>query len=88
MFTYSEVYSTSLNRDAKGRFGFSVSLRKNCEIDGITKGSPAEKSDLKVGDVIIAINYQKVKTTKEIVELMGSTGDSIKVKFCKKGKSE
>ena len=67
---------------------YHISLTKNCEIDGITKGSPAENSDLKVGDVIIAINYQKVKTTKQIVELMGSSADSIEVKFCKKGKRE
>ena len=88
LFTYLDVCTTILNREPGGRFGFSVSQERNCEIDGITKGSPADKSELQVGDVIISINYQKATTTKEVVEIMRGTGDSLEIKYCKKGKHE
>ena len=59
---------------------------QNCVIDGITKGSTAANSELQVGDIIVSINYQKVKTTKEIENVMQTTGESIILKIHKKGK--
>ena len=84
-FSHSEIYTINLDRDADGRLGFSLSPINNCEVDGITKGSPAAKGGLKIGDILVSINYQKVNTTKEVVTLMESTGDSITLKYHKKG---
>ena len=84
-FSHSEIYAINLDRDADGRLGFSLSPINNCEVDGITKGSPAAKGGLKIGDILVSINYQKVNTTKEVVTLMESTGDSITLKYYKKG---
>ena len=65
-----------------------MSSIKNCEIDGITKGSTAASSELQVGDIIASINYQKVTTTKEIENLMQNTGESIVLKIHKKGNND
>ena len=85
VFFHLEIHTIELSRDADGRLGFSLSPINNCEVDGITKGSPAAKGGLKIGDVLVSINYQKVNTTKEVVTLMEGVGDSITLKYHKKG---
>ena len=85
VFFHLDIHTIDLTRDADGRLGFSLSPINNCEVDGITKGSPAAKSGLKIGDILVSINYQKVNTTKEVVTLMESTGDSLTLKYHKKG---
>ena len=82
----SEPYILQLTRGTKGRFGFSVSHQPKCQIDTITKGSLAESSDLKVGDKIFAVNGTVVSDTKEIENIIRSSGPAITLSLHKAGK--
>ena len=81
-----EPYILQLTRGENERFGFSVSHVLSCQIDKITKGSLAESSDLKVGDKIFAVNGTAVSDTKEIENIIRSTGPAITLGLYKAGK--
>ena len=44
----------------------AIGIREGVLITQVVKGSPADKAGLKVGDVIVAINGQKIRTAKEL----------------------
>jgi S1-C subfamily serine protease len=52
-------------------FGFAVAGRK---VRQILEESPAEKSNLQVGDHIITINHKVVPSREDILTILGSSG--------------
>ena len=56
-------------------------------VTGIDEGSPAEKSDLKIGDLILAINGTKVKSKAELKYQLYkyNPGDTISVSYYREG---
>lgn len=59
-------------------------------IGAVSKGQAAEKAGIKVGDVIVAINGQKVKNTAELQEQVArhKPNDRLRVTFYRKNKEK
>ncbi len=61
---------------------------KAVKISSVNSGSPAEKAELKVGDLILSIDGKKVTDTTKLTEILGEkkAGDPVKVLFTRDGK--
>ncbi len=59
-------------------------------ITNVTKGSPADKAGLKVGDLITAVNDDKVDEEHSLSELIGKykPGDEVKIHFKRGSRDE
>lgn len=66
-----------LNPDLAAKFG----VQKGVRITGVIKGSPAEKGDMKVDDIVIEYNGKKITRTEQLRQLVGATkaGSTVKV---------
>ncbi|MCF6366077.1 MAG: M20/M25/M40 family metallo-hydrolase [Bacteroidales bacterium] len=51
--------------------GFGDTSNKGLRVDGVTKGGPAETGGLKRGDVITALNGEKIANIYEYMEVLG-----------------
>jgi len=62
---------------------------KGVLVNEIVKDSSAAKAEMKEGDVITAIDNKKLKTTRELIALIGAAkvGDVINVDFLRDGKA-
>ncbi|MEO0262508.1 MAG: S1C family serine protease [candidate division WOR-3 bacterium] len=62
----------------------------NVIIKKVLKGSPAEKADIKPGDMILEIEREEIKNVKDLVEKMRffSPGEKIEIKLKRKNKVE
>ena len=58
-------------RKGDEKFGFAVAGRK---VRKILEESPADKSNLQVGDHIITINHNVVPSREDILTILGSSG--------------
>ncbi len=70
--------------------GFGDNSNKGLRIDGATKGGPAEIGGLKRGDVITAINGEKIANIYEYMEILGTLqeGQRIMVDIMRDGKKQ
>lgn len=68
--------------------GLGLDKAKGALVAGITKGGPADKAGINVGDVIIEFNGQDVKTMRLLPRIVASTsiGSDVAVKLLRKGK--
>ncbi len=59
-------------------------------ITDVKKGSPAEKADLKVGDIIVSFDGKEIKDTNGLRNLVADTqpGDKVKIEIIRKGKKK
>jgi S1-C subfamily serine protease len=59
-----------------------------CRITGVVPGSPAEKSKLREGDVIIRINSNVVKSLKDLSDILKTLtpGNRVAITFLREGK--
>ena len=69
-----ELRTINLVRKAEERFGIAIINRK---VRKIAEDSPAEKSDLRIGDHIVSINQKIVPSSREILTVLGSSGTSV-----------
>jgi S1-C subfamily serine protease len=85
---YIGVFIDELNEDLSKFFG--VEEGKGLLIARIEKNSPAEKAGLKVGDVIIKADGNRVETTRELSELIQDKkkDDTITVEFLRDKKKQ
>ncbi len=80
------VYAQGLNNETfKNSLG--LTLDKGAYITQIVEGSPADKSSLSVGDIIIAVNDREVKDSNELVWVVSKfrPGEVVTVKFIRNG---
>ena len=77
-------------RDVEGNFAKEKGLKvtEGVYVDQIDKTSSAQKSGVKVGDVIIGVNGKEVKSSPELLGIIAekSPGDKIKLTVDRKGK--
>ncbi|MFH2070934.1 MAG: Do family serine endopeptidase [Elusimicrobiota bacterium] len=69
---------------------FSLKEKSGALINNVLPGSPAEKSGLKRGDVIIKFNLQRINTPAELQSAVSKTGPKKKVpvKIIREGKEQ
>jgi C-terminal processing protease CtpA/Prc len=78
-------------RERKVSFGIIPDFTyegKGCRVSGIVQGSPAERSGLREGDIIIRINAIEVNSLKDLSDILKSLkpGDKASVVFLRNGK--
>ncbi|MFT5657957.1 MAG: Do/DeqQ family serine protease [Gammaproteobacteria bacterium] len=67
---------------------FGIALNSGFIVTRIESGSPAEKADLLVGDVIISANDKKIRSSRDMFNLVGllRIGQSIELTLYRQGK--
>ena len=75
-----------LNEDLRNYFG--IKEKEGVIVLKVYKDSPAEKGGIKEGDLILSFKSQPVKTTRELVRMVSSSGigENIPVKIMRSGK--
>jgi serine protease Do len=79
------VYIQDVNEDLAANFGYDGD--KGVLIADIMEGSPAEKSDVKIGDIIIGVNGKNVDNVYELRRVIASSkpGSTVNLKIVRKG---
>jgi len=69
---------------------YNLNTNSGFYIDSIDKGSAAQFSGMLPGDVIVAIDNQKIERFEDIVEVMkyNKAGDNVKIKIQRNGKEK
>lgn len=69
---------------------FEVGKRDGVLILSVEKDSPAERAGLRAGDVLTAINDEKVSTPEQVQDIIGAyeSGDDITVELVRKGEAK
>lgn len=76
---YVGMYLEELNQELLEYFG--IKEGSGLLINRLTKGGPAEKSGLKIGDVIVRVDGRKVESVSGLSELIQDKKKGDKVKF-------
>jgi len=76
---YIGVYCGELNRELAEHFG--VKKGTGLLVSRLTEGGPAEKADLKIGDVIISVDGDRVESVNELLDLVQVKAKGSKVKL-------
>jgi serine protease Do/serine protease DegQ len=66
---------------------FKLNQTQGAVITGVQPGSPAERADLEAGDVVLAINGKRVKSSADVRNIIGLAriGDEVEVEVIHKG---
>lgn len=85
---YIGVYLEELNQDLSKYFGLEEGT--GLLVSKLSEDSPAEKAGLKVGDVIVRADGEKVESIKELSELVQDKekGDKIEIEFLRDKKKK
>jgi aminopeptidase N len=83
--------STGISAERKVVFGIIPDfayIGKGCRLDGVVQGSPAQKSGLAKGDIIMNINSKTVDSLKDLSEILKSMrpGDRIEILYVREGR--
>lgn len=80
------IQAQDLNPDLAEAFG--LKNQRGAVINSVLPGSPAEKSGMKAGDIIVAINKKKVKSARDVRNHVGlvPVGEEIDFDILRKGK--
>lgn len=83
---YIGVYLEEINKELLEYFG--VKGENGLLVNRLTKGGPAEKAGLKVGDVIVRVDGKKVETVGGLSELIQDKkkGDKVKIDLIREKK--
>jgi serine protease Do len=75
--------------DARVARYFGLSEARGIIVSDVYKGGPAEKADLRVGDIILEVNSDKVNTAEEFVAILSdaSAGDIVKLRVFREKKT-
>src|SRR4030042_4856063 len=67
---------------------FNVEEKEGAVISQVFEGSPAEKSGLKVGDIVVEIDGKKIKNSQDVVSevLKKQVGQKIEITLIREGK--
>ncbi len=82
------VYIQDVNEDLAANFGYDGD--KGVLIADIMEDSPAEKSDVKIGDIIIGVDGKKVDNVYELRRVIASSkpGSTVNLKLVRKGETK
>ena len=70
---------TITNIDQKAQESFKLSSRDGALVESVSKGGPADKADVKAGDVIVAVAGTPVKETRELIDRVSASAPGQKV---------
>jgi serine protease Do len=75
--------------DARVARYFGLAEARGIIVSDVYKNGPAEKADLRVGDIILEVNTDKINTAEEFVAILSdaSPGDVIKLKVFREKKT-
>jgi serine protease Do len=84
---YIGVYPMELNRELAEHYG--VKEGTGLLVSRLTAGGPAEKAGLKVGDVIVRVDGQRVESTNDLIDRIQAKakGDKVKLEVLREKKT-
>jgi S1-C subfamily serine protease len=76
---YIGVYPMELNRELAEHYG--VKEGTGLLVSRLTEGGPAEKAGLRVGDIIVRVDGQRIESTNDLIDRIQarSKGDKVKI---------
>ncbi|HVN75855.1 MAG TPA: Do family serine endopeptidase [Thermoanaerobaculaceae bacterium] len=79
---------TITNVDQKAQEAFKLPSRDGALVESVNKGGPADKSDLKAGDVVVAVGGVPIKETRQLIDRVSATapGQKIDLEVVRDGK--
>lgn len=79
------ITMTNVNESNSKQYGWSVS--EGAYVSGVNAGSSAEKAGLKVGDIIVKVDGEKISTTSDVLLQVRkhNPGDSISITYNRAG---
>ncbi|MFW5862168.1 MAG: Do family serine endopeptidase [Spirochaetota bacterium] len=82
------VYIQNVNEDLAANFGYDGD--KGVLISDVMEDSPAEKSDVKIGDIIIGVDGKKVDNVYGLRRVIASSkpGSTVNLKIVRKGETK
>jgi len=72
---------TITNVDQKAQESFKLTSRDGALVESVSKGGPADKADIKAGDVIVAIGGMAVKETRQLIDRVSANAPGQKVEL-------
>ncbi len=72
---------TVTNVDQKAQESFKLQGREGALVESVSKGGPADKANLKAGDVIVAVGGTRVKETRTLIDRVSSVAPGQKVEL-------
>jgi serine protease Do len=69
------------NVDEKTQKAFGLPSREGAFVQDVEKGGPADKAGLKAGDTIVAVNGEKITSTRQLISKVSSMPPQSKVKI-------
>ena len=78
---------TITNVDQKAQESFKLSSRDGALVESVSKGGPADKANIKAGDVIVAVGRVPVKETRALIDRVsaGSPGQKVDLEVVRDG---
>jgi serine protease Do len=70
---------TITNIDQKAQEAFKLPSRDGALVESVTKSGPADKADVKAGDVIVAVAGSPIKETRQLIDRVSATAPGHKV---------
>ncbi len=78
---YIGIYCDELNPELSEHFGVQEGV--GLLVSKVTEGEPADKAGIRVGDVIVRVDGERVETIDDLIDLLQEKkkGDKVKVEF-------
>lgn len=78
-----------VDRDIAARYGYDLDLTTGIYVAKVYNNTPASKADIRVGDIILSIHGQAIKTNADIREVLDklSIGSTVGVDILRNGKT-
>lgn len=78
-----------VDRDIAARYGYDLDLTTGIYVAKVYNNTPAAKADIRVGDIILSIHGQAIKTNADIREVLDklSIGSTVGVDILRNGKT-
>ncbi|MGD1148938.1 MAG: Do family serine endopeptidase [Thermoanaerobaculaceae bacterium] len=79
---------TITNIDQKAQESFKLPSRDGALVESVSKGGPADKADVKAGDVIVAVGGVPIKETRQLIDRVsaGAPGQKVDLEVIRDGK--
>jgi len=70
---------TITNVDQKAEESFKLPSREGALVESVSKGGPADKADLRAGDVIVAVGGTTIRETRQLIDRVSAIAPGQKV---------
>jgi len=79
---------TVTNVDQKAEESFKLPSRDGALVESVSKGGPADKGDVRAGDVVVAVGGTAIQETRQLIDRVSATapGQKVDLEIIREGK--